>query len=234
LNVSAAVSDIDWLNTIRGTLNPLRLGYWIELSEKGGMDGGWIFGSWRTEEFNFLKAIGLTEPISCNDILKAWVQRYNILKCISITRDIGTDPPRQTGFMFKVPGETYEAQIICCIDGINTFSGEGNLPDNVVKVLEKYKPIGMHFFVTITSEGFCKFGILVPINTYELRNAFIACNTQVNTNKIDPKEFFDKFSKETKTQAKYARLHWIIPHFGYGLYVEGFQIAFDFDFGLEM
>jgi len=39
-DVGASESEIDRLNHVGGSINPLRVGYWIELSNKGGMDGG--------------------------------------------------------------------------------------------------------------------------------------------------------------------------------------------------
>jgi len=119
--------------------------------------------------------------------------------------------------MFKVPGETYEAQINCCLDCITSV--------NIIS--EKYKPVGIRFFVTITINGFCKFGIIVPIANYEFRNAIIECETKVNS-----RDFFDKLCNETIIHALYARLYWVVPHYGYGVYAEGFQIAIDFDFGV--
>jgi len=81
-------------------------------------------------------------------------------------------------------------------------------------------------------------GILVP-STIKLRNAIIesAINDDyklytATTAKIE--EFFDTFSRETKTPVQYIRFYWLSKSFGYYVYKEGFNIAFDFDFGVEI
>jgi len=42
-NVGAPEGEIDRLNDVGATLNPERIGSWIDMSAKGGMDGGWFF-----------------------------------------------------------------------------------------------------------------------------------------------------------------------------------------------
>jgi hypothetical protein len=40
-NVGAPESEIDRLNDVGALINPIRIGSWIDMSGKGGMDGGW-------------------------------------------------------------------------------------------------------------------------------------------------------------------------------------------------
>ena len=42
-NVGAPESEIDRLNDIGALINPVKIGSWIDMSAKGGMDGGWYF-----------------------------------------------------------------------------------------------------------------------------------------------------------------------------------------------
>jgi len=124
------------------------------------------------ENFNFKSVIDFADPAECNVQVKQWAETYNITKCVYVSRDIGVAPPRQSEYMIKVPGETYEEQLNCCLDGVKSFLPSNYLPTSVTNVLEKFKPVGLLFFVTVTSDGFCKMGILVP-STIKLRNAII-------------------------------------------------------------
>jgi len=40
-NVGAPEIEIDRLNDVGAAMNPERIGSWIDMSIKGGMDGGW-------------------------------------------------------------------------------------------------------------------------------------------------------------------------------------------------
>lgn len=42
-NVGAPESEIDRLNDVGALINPVKIGSWIDMSGKGGMDGGWYF-----------------------------------------------------------------------------------------------------------------------------------------------------------------------------------------------
>jgi hypothetical protein len=42
-NVGAPESEIDKLNDVGAIINPIKIGSWIDMSAKGGMDGGWFF-----------------------------------------------------------------------------------------------------------------------------------------------------------------------------------------------
>lgn len=42
-NVGAPESEIDRLNDVGASINPIKIGSWIDMSEQGGMDGGWFF-----------------------------------------------------------------------------------------------------------------------------------------------------------------------------------------------
>jgi hypothetical protein len=42
-NVGAPETEIDRLNDVGALINPVKIGSWIDMSAKGGMDGGWFF-----------------------------------------------------------------------------------------------------------------------------------------------------------------------------------------------
>jgi len=42
-NVGAPELEIDRLNNIGALINPPKIGVWIDVSDKGGLDGGWFF-----------------------------------------------------------------------------------------------------------------------------------------------------------------------------------------------
>ncbi len=42
-NCQSAETEIDRLNDVGALINPYKIGSWIDMSAKGGMDGGWYF-----------------------------------------------------------------------------------------------------------------------------------------------------------------------------------------------
>jgi hypothetical protein len=99
-NVGAPESEIDRLNDVGALINPMMIGSWIDMSSKGGMDGGWYFPVENTLNLA-LEAADAGEPTTK---VKEWGTRYGISKVYSVGRDMGAAPPRQTELRIKLPG----------------------------------------------------------------------------------------------------------------------------------
>ncbi|KAL7718382.1 PH domain-containing protein [Entamoeba marina] len=99
-SVGTAPSEFERLNMIGIKMDPLSVGLWLDLSEKGGMDGGWYM---LTE--HPLQTIELvSDGGKINDKLELLLDGNGINKIDYVARDLGVTPPRQTEFRFKVSG----------------------------------------------------------------------------------------------------------------------------------
>jgi hypothetical protein len=83
-NVGAPETEIDRLNEIGGVINPPKIGSWIDMSAKGGMDGGWYF----PVEMTLKLAIEAADSGNPARKLSEWAERNNIATCIAIGRGI--------------------------------------------------------------------------------------------------------------------------------------------------
>lgn len=113
------------LNDVGALINPIKIGSWIDMSAKGGMDGGWYF----PVEIGINLAMESADPGHptnrvCPQLLhflsthhswqvKEWALRHNIDKCYSIGRDMGAAPPRQTELRVQLPGTIYKFYAFC-------------------------------------------------------------------------------------------------------------------------
>src|SRR5690349_12256052 len=73
-NVGAPESEIDRLNDVGALINPVKIGSWIDMSAKGGMDGGWYFPV----------DIPLPLAIEAADAGEAITKFGQVMKCILI------------------------------------------------------------------------------------------------------------------------------------------------------
>lgn len=99
-NVGAPESEIDRLNDVGALINPVKIGSWIDMSGKGGMDGGWYF----PVEIPLSLALEAADAGEPSVKVKDWGTRHNIDKVYSVGRDMGAAPPRQTEIRVKLPG----------------------------------------------------------------------------------------------------------------------------------
>jgi len=106
-NVGAPEGEIDRLNDIGAQINPPLIGSWIDMSSKGGMDGGWYFPSDIPLSFALYAADAGDPPKR----LQEWAQSCNVTTVASIGRDMGAAPPRQTEFRIRIPGSTFDEQL---------------------------------------------------------------------------------------------------------------------------
>lgn len=76
-NVGAPETEIDRLNDVGAMINPIQIGSWIDMSAKGGMDGGWFFPVDVPMKFA-LKSSDDGDPIKR---VEDWAEANAILRC---------------------------------------------------------------------------------------------------------------------------------------------------------
>jgi len=156
-NVGAPEIEIDRLNDVGAVCNPLMVGSWIDMSKKGGMDGGWYF----PVDMPIAKAFEAADKgHEAFRTLKAWTEKHGFINCYHVKRDMGAAPPRQTEFKFKLPGD-FNAQTRLVKDSLAAF-GFPEIPSEKWDILTESKIAGIRFSVIITDEGFARVGVLFP------------------------------------------------------------------------
>jgi len=224
-NVGAPESEIDRLNDVGALVNPLRIGSWIDMSGKGGMDGGWYF----PVDIPLKLAIESSDPGDAIKKFGEWAESNGIVSCFAVGRDMGAAPPRQTEVKLKLPGVTAEAQINLGIDAFSAFDFPP-IPDDAMKILKSSindTPDGCTLSVITSSEGFVRLGLLVPKPKTE---TVLALLELAGGNKNELAMFEGSLHSNGPSYVEYQYLQ---KGFGYGVYKEGFDVVFHYDVGEE-
>jgi len=117
-NVGAPETEIDHLNDIGTLINPATIGSWIDMSAKGGMDGGWFF------LHNPLPISVCTQAADSGPAvtrLVTWAEKCGLEGCLTIGRDMGAAPPRQTEFLFEIKGGNFTEQLNHALSAFTDF-----------------------------------------------------------------------------------------------------------------
>lgn len=223
-NVGAPESEIDRLNDVGALINPIKIGSWIDMSEKGGMDGGWFF----PVDIPLKLALEAADPGEPPTKLKQWADRYSVDKCFSIGRDMGAAPPRQTEFRIKVPGRTVDEQLRIASDAYDIFQFP-HIPSEAMTILRNSNPSYLCLSIITSSEGFVRLGLLTPKPSTDTV-------VKLCTLAAGPGAHSSLASLEGQIVAEgpaFVEYQYLKEGFGYGVYKEGFDIVFHYDLGEE-
>lgn len=139
------------------------------------MDGGWFFPVDVPIKFA-LEASDAGDPVNR---LAQWAEENGIQRCLSVGRDMGAAPPRQTEIRFLVTGESFDEQLNRALSAFEAF-GFPMLPgtnlSNLYILFASHIPIademlslirasprpGLAISVITSSEGFVRLGLLTP------------------------------------------------------------------------
>jgi len=221
-NVGAPESEIDRLNDVGALINPVKIGSWIDMSGKGGMDGGWYF----PVEIPLSLALEAADAGEPSVKVKDWGTRHNIDKVYSVGRDMGAAPPRQTEIRVKLPGATFQDQLRQALDAFESF-GFPNMPEDALDVLKNSSVTPLCLSIVTSSEGFVRLGVLQPNPTTD--NVLTLCDIS-GANKDDLAAFEGALGSDGPAYAEYQ---YLMKGFGYSVYKEGFDIIFHYFVGEE-
>jgi len=219
-NVGAPESEIDRLNDVGALINPVKIGSWIDMSAKGGMDGGWFF----PVDIPLKLAIESSDAGDPTRKVSEWAETNAVTMAFSVGRDMGAAPPRQTEIRFKLPGPDFNAQLRLAMDAFFVF-GFPAIPDDALALIRRSAsdvngPLSMA--VITSSEGFVRLGLLIPKPTQE---------TIVGLSQIgggNPDDIL-RFQNALQSQGPlFAEYQYLMKGFGYGVYKEGFDIVFHY------
>jgi len=217
-NVGAPESEIDRLNSIGSIINPLTIGSWIDMSTKGGMDGGWVF----PVEVPFGDALQACDEGNPLNRLKEWVSNNNITQSITVGRDMGASPPRQTEVRFHIPGSTFDAQWKIAMSAYLDFDFPVP-PDNFVQIVKQWSPsANLRMSVITSSEGFVRIGLLLPAPDKNIVSKL--CDASGHS----PEALFQFQQKMNIQRPENVEFQHLMATFGYGVYNEGFNVVFHY------
>jgi len=226
-NVGAPESEIDRLNDVGALINPVRIGSWIDMSAKGGMDGGWYF----PVEIPLKLAIEASDAGDPTRKVTEWGEANSVTTCYSVGRDMGAAPPRQTEIRLRLPGNDFTAQLRLAMDAFFVF-GFPAIPEDALAILRTAAdapPAGPLCLSIITSsEGFVRLGVLVPKPSADI----VTSLCQVS--QADPKDILRLQSSLGQQGPAYAEYQYLMRGFGYGVYKEGFDIVFHYAVGEDV
>jgi len=219
-NVGAPESEIDRLNDVGALINPVKIGSWIDMSAKGGMDGGWFF----PVEIPLDRAIEASDTGDPTRKVSEWARSNGVNQCFSVGRDMGAAPPRQTEIRMKLPGTDFNDQLRLAMDAFFVF-GFPAIPDEALTLIrrsssENNGPLCMA--VITSSEGFVRLGLLIPKPSTDV----VAGLCQLGGGNSDE---IAKFQGALQSQGpQYAEYQYLMKGFGYSVYKEGFDIVFHY------
>jgi len=222
-NVGAPESEIDRLNEVGADINPIRIGSWIDMSSKGGMDGGWYF----PVDISLKLAAKAADNGDAIRTFTEWAEAAGITNIFAVGRDMGAAPPRQTEFRLKLPGATPQAQIKLGLDAFEAFDFP-RVPEDVTKIINgAANQVGCTMSVITSSEGFVRLGLLIPKPSTD---TVLALLDIAGGNKNSLALFEGSLHSSGPSFVEYQYLQ---KGFGYGVYKEGFDIVFHYDVGEE-
>jgi len=218
----APETEIDRLNDVGAMLNPLTIGSWIDMSEKGGMDGGWFFPI----EVTMDQALASSDEGSACTTLMEWASAKGITRCFYVGRDMGAAPPRQTEVKFQLTGNV-ETQLNTFLSAHTTFNIPAP-PAGALNLIKTYPPPEcMAMAVTTSSEGVVRLGILVPVPATPLVDGL--CSLAGG----DPKNLNAIAASLQVEGPDFVELQFLTEGFGYDVYQEGFDVMFHYFAGEE-
>lgn len=216
-NVGAPDTEIDKLNDIGTLINPRDIGSWIDMSAKGGMDGGWFFPT-ATQLKTALEASDASHTAS---IITEWAEAYNVVEVIRLGRDMGAAPPRQTHFTFRLPDVPMDQQLETALAAYDRFKFP-KPPDDMLEII-KNGPTGLLLQVYTCSQGFVKLGVLTPCP--ESSQIPKLCALSGNANQDSLRQFEEALMVGGVEFVEYTYLE---KGYGYGVYKEGFNVIFHY------
>eukprot|EP01095_Lingulamoeba_sp_RSL-Kostka_P001006 TRINITY_DN11380_c0_g1_i1.p1 TRINITY_DN11380_c0_g1~~TRINITY_DN11380_c0_g1_i1.p1 ORF type:complete len:487 (-),score=196.72 TRINITY_DN11380_c0_g1_i1:102-1562(-) len=221
-NVGAPESEIDRLNDVGASMNPSSIGSWIDMSDKGGMDGGWYFPI----EVAVNVAIEACDEGEASTAVVEWANKHNVENCFSVGRDMGAAPPRQTELRFNLSGD-YDHQLEVGLDAFELF-GFPSLPENALEILNNdiSKDHGLSLSVITSSEGFVRIGLLCPNPSNDIVKKLCSISDGNYDN-------IKQLEKALEAEGPlFAEFQFLKEGFGYGVYKEGFDIIFHYSIGI--
>jgi len=223
-NVGAPETEIDRLNDVGALINPVKIGSWIDMSGKCGMDGGWFF----PVDIEIKSAIEAADPGAPATRVLEWIEKHNVTRCFSVGRDMGAAPPRQTEIRVVLPGADAASQLNIAQDAFASFDFPA-IPDQMLALISEFHTPTEPYCLSIvtSSDGFVRIGLLIPKPSRDLVGKMVDANG-------GRRDAIEAFANTVGCQIpQYAEYQYLMKGYGYGVYKEGFDVMFHWNIGEE-
>jgi hypothetical protein len=217
-NVGAPEEEIDKLNDIGALLNPAEIGSFVEMSEPGGMDGGWFFpipaGSASLD--TILEAADESEASSR---LAEFGAKHGLGETVvAVGRDMGAAPPRQTDILFDTLQSVETAYA-----AFDTF-GFPSIPGSVKEALAK-SASSKALRVVLSSDGFVRLAIVLS-SPPPTREDVARLTAALELGSIQDGTLRDALGEPSSLELQY-----LSEGFGYGVYKTAWDVKEVFSLG---
>jgi len=192
------------------------------MSLKGGMDGGWFF----PVDVPIHQALQACDPGDATTALTNWTENNEIQRCISVGRDMGAAPPRQTEIKFELTGDTFQNKLQLAMTAYDEF-GFPPIPEDAVQFVNGLSKSTLFMSVITSSEGFVRLGLLIPeVQIGEIEEL-------CSMSGVSPQQLINFQSTLGVQTPEFVEFQYLMNGYGYGVYKEGFDIVFHFRVGEE-
>ena len=199
--VGAPEEEIEKLNQVGEKINPDRIGSWINVSEMGGIDGGWCF----TFPVDIKVALPAIEQGNSVDNLLNWCEKHNVTECYYLARDMGAEPPRQTEVKIHIPPTNNLLETV--IDAYD-MCGFPHPPEGALNALREAKALNLS--INITEDDFVRISVSIPNPSLEIIKKFAPTDVEKIQN--------------TLGQVSAVEFQYLKEDYGYNVYHEGHDV----------
>lgn len=224
--VGGPAKEIDRLNELGEKINPAKISCWIDMSAKGGMDGGWFFHG----DIPMTKALQVTDRGTPSQKVSEWARKYHLERCFTVGRDMGAEPPHQTEIRLCLPGPSFDTQFRVAEDAFAMF-GFPAIPQSSMDALREWQPSGLCLSVTTSPKDFVQIGLMVPSSSLEHVMKFCVLFNGKTENLARLEGILQ--SPGQKEGPVFVELRHLKAGFGYGVYKEGFDVVLHYGAGGE-
>lgn len=226
--VGAPEEELDSLQKRLKVISPGNVGYYIEMSKKHGMDGGWFL----IGDYPFSTAADCQDEGDPKMKILGWTQNpfnapiadetLKIERCHFFGRDIGSTPPRQSEVRVILPGKDFEEQLNAA-HVLYDLLGVPHVPENEVALMRQFPPVET-LTLTIISVGDqpVQLGLCVPKPPEDLYVGI--CQIYKVQDPLKEYQLEMGFLLPSCVEFRY-----LMVGFGYSVYVEGHTTHFHYN-----
>lgn len=208
--VGAPESEIDRFNEIGGEINPSEITCWVEMSARGGMDGGWAF-----PKLSLLSnALLAADDGDIKKQVERWASSHHLHSVSLVGREMGSEPPRLAELAFSdVPADVAAA-------AFDAF-GLPPPPPMFAQQLSTSAPSTASVRLAFSSNQLVRLSVARLLPTEQ---EITALASELHLKRGHLSSLTPAFG-----EVKQLWLAYHMPGFGYNMYTEGFKLRLGFE-----
>jgi len=223
-NVGAPGDEFQRMNRCGEKLGPARLGSWIRISDKEGMDAGWFFPC--VGDINDMRTLGC-DISNASMNMEEWLGSHSITQGTMLMRDVGFTSPRETEFRLACLTKDNTNHFVLAQD-LRTVLNFDAFPPRITELFRTFPgnpPVEVS--VVLSNCGAVRFG--VRIMNPELSFCRELCDATPGSRWEELQQIMGALETKGPTAVE---IQLLLKNFGYQVYREGFDLVFEYG-GLE-